>query len=465
MKAAFPLKTDVPNEMILHNKIRLLALVVAACAVGLIIYMPIKAISLKDVEFRVNECERAQDTGMETKTCTDALETLNTAVSRYSDDVQTAILLRNRAWVKYVLGDLDGSKSDTNEAVKLDPNSAWAWYLRGRLNMLTGDPETAIADYRKSSDIDHLDCPTNRRIREMTWVLWKLGKEGPSALDEIIEKKRSANPVDADLAFVEYLSDSKSGPYSRAKDFLDLLIQSTDRPEYLMLLRARINARMNLYEQALEELDTLTNNSELYDKISEQMRAKIQELEAAGNSCAADQFSLQNRMYLYLYSESLQLEFDLQKDLENWEGALSSVDEMIAYRPQEHMPWTKRGEMLESLGRADEALTSYKEAIRLGRPENYNAAHGTASPLIEALFRLSHIYDTQNRSAEAPALWNESLSVAGKSVIKDVQEMMEIAGHYEGEQTGIFDENTKNAVRACLDDAQCNWSRLNSHAR
>ena len=446
--------------MILERRVCLAAILVVACAFGLFIFNPFKARAFQQADSTFAACEIALNTELESKTCRGALAALNKAVSKYGNDDQIVFHVRNRAWVNYVLGDFKASLSDINAALKLDPNSAWAWYLRGRLNMLTGDPDTAIADYRKSSDIDHLYCPSNRRIREMTWVLWKLGKEGPPALDEIIEEKRSANPQDPDLAFVEYLSDSENGPYSRAKDFLDLLIQSTDRPEYLMLLRARINARMNLYEQALEELDTLTNNSELYDKISEQMRAKIPELKGAGNSCAADQFSLQNRMYLYLYSESLQLEFDLQKDIKNWAGALSSVDKMIAYRPQEHMPWTKRGEMLEHLGRVDEALASYEEAIRLGRPENYNAVHGTASPLIEALFRLSHIYNTQNRSAEASAVWDESLSVAGKSVIKDVQGMMEIAGHYEGERTDVYDEKTKAAVRACLSDPKCSWENI-----
>ncbi|WP_170766412.1 tetratricopeptide repeat protein [Ruegeria lacuscaerulensis] len=227
-----------------------------------------------------------------------------------------------------------------------------------------------------------------------------------------------------------------------------------------MLLRARINVRMDHNEQALDELNSLTKNPELYDKFSEQMRARIPELKANGDSCTAKQFSTQNRRYIFLFPDSLQLEIDVQRDTRNWEGALSSVDELIAYRRQRHMPWTERGEILEQFGRQDEALMSYKEAIRLAMPENYDAGHGTAPPLIQALFRLAYIYETQDRSADALTVWDEALSVADDSVIWDVQELMEIAGHYNGDRTDIYDPRTKIAVRACLSDAECKWKKI-----
>ncbi|WP_419555584.1 tetratricopeptide repeat protein [Ruegeria lacuscaerulensis] len=77
---------------------------------------------------------------------------------------------------------------DTDKALELDPNSAWAWYWRGRLNMPSGDMASAISDFRRSSKVDPIYCRTNFRICEMTHVLWRIGKIGPSALGEIKEK-------------------------------------------------------------------------------------------------------------------------------------------------------------------------------------------------------------------------------------------------------------------------------------
>ncbi|MDA7967052.1 hypothetical protein, partial [Ruegeria sp.] len=63
-------------------------------------------------------------------------------------------------------------------------------------------------------------------------------------------------------------------------------------------------------------------------------------------------------------------------------------------------------------------------------------------------------------SAEPADLSTARQGIAHKSVIDYAQKMMEIAGHYEGEQTKTYDEETKTAVRSCPADAKCNWARL-----
>ncbi|WP_170763177.1 tetratricopeptide repeat protein [Ruegeria lacuscaerulensis] len=446
--------------MILRNKIRLLALVVAACAVGLIIYTQIKVISLKEVDSKVIECERAQDSGMEIKRCREALETLNKAISYYAEDENVDALLRDRAWVKTLLDDLDGAMADTNNALALDPNSAWAWYWRGRLNMLTGDMESAIANFRQSSKVNPLYCPTNTRIRRMTHVFYKLGTKGPSVLDETIDKLRYADPRNLNLVFAKYLADSPDGPYSAAHHVLDIMIQSTNRPEHLMLQRARIYERTEEYEKALVDLEDIAKDPEFYEHLGGKLRARIKELKAAGNSCAAEEFSLRNVQIPFVYKDALKLKIDVLSHMTNWGSALASADELIAYRPRAHMNWTKRGKILEQLGRVEEAKMSYKEAIRLARPENYDASNGTSPPLIEALFRLAAIYEEEGRSAEAQAIWDESLSIADNSVIWDVQELMKNAGHYIGERTDFYDPETKSAVHACLNDTTCKWESI-----
>lgn len=362
--------------------------------------------------------------------------------------------------MKYVLDDLEGSLSDTTEAVKLDPNFAWAWYWRGRLNMLAGDVEAAISDYHMSLVADPLYCRTHRILGDITHVTYKIGKNGQSALDEIIETRQCTAQHDQYLAFVNHLANFRDGPYRGAQDVLDQLISSTDRPEHLILRRAWISAQMGQHEDAIDDLDSLTADRELYERVGKQLRAQIRELRAAGNSCAADEFSTRNAQFSSVYRDALRLKIQLQMDLEKWTHALASLDELITVKPYTHVPWTRRGEVLDRLGREDEALASYLEAIRIARPENWNAARGYSPELLQALFRVASIYEVQDRSAEALVVWDKSLSVAHKSVIGYAQEMMGIGGHYKGDQTKIYDEETKTAVRSCLADAECNWARL-----
>lgn len=446
--------------MKLRSTIRLLALIAAACTVGIVVFKPFKRLAYQQTNLTLAACENAWGTETEAEVCGEALAVLDKVISGYDNADQTPVLLRDRAWVKYVLDDLEGSLSDINWALKLAPHSAWSWYWRGRLNMLSGDVRTAIADYRRSLDVDPVYCRTNRVISDITHVMYKIGRNGDSALGEIIKTRRHAGQHDPYLAFVNHLANFSEGPYRGAQNVLDQLIGSTDRPEHLLLLRARVSVQMGLHEEAMVDLDLLTAGSDFYEQVGEQLRAQIHELRAAGNSCAADVFSTRNAQFTFDYRDALRLKIQLQMDSENWTHALATLDVLNGTRTYTHTHWTQRGEVLEKLGREEEALASYLEAIRIARPENWNAKRGSSPALLQALFGVASIHNTQDRSADALVVWDESLSIAHKSVIEYAQKMMEIAGHYEGEQTKTYDEETKTAVRSCLADAKCNWARL-----
>lgn len=60
--------------------------------------------------------------------------------------------------------DLKSALIEFNEAVKLDPNNADAWYYRGNTHYNLFEVEKALADYDKALEInpEHLDALTNR---------------------------------------------------------------------------------------------------------------------------------------------------------------------------------------------------------------------------------------------------------------------------------------------------------------
>ncbi|MBO9411744.1 MULTISPECIES: tetratricopeptide repeat protein [unclassified Ruegeria] len=438
--------------MTLHNTVRLLATAAALCILAFFVFQPFKTMAFERVDSTLTACDSARYTDKQTETCAEALAAHDKAISKYPNDDRIDQILRDRAWLKGTLGQNAESMSDINTALELNPISAWAWYWRGRLNMLTGNLEAAISDYRQALTLDPYYCAPSRRISQMTWMIWKIGGRDPSALDKILDEQ-SLNKVDT--AFANHLASYEGGPQAGALNALDLLIQSTDRPEYLMLLRARQNMQIGQYEAALEELSYVTQDTEVYEKIGEEIRAQISELRAAGNECETDVFSRNNSNFLFVYQDGLRLKVEDQMELEDRTGALTSVNRLIAYRPHRHMTWTTKGEILEQLGRMEEAEASYLEAIRLARPKNNDAAYATSPPFLEALFRLAAIYEREGRQIEARDTWDEALEIAARSVILDVQVLTKNAGHISGDRTGVYDAETIAAVHACLNDATC----------
>ncbi|MEW2915986.1 tetratricopeptide repeat protein [Ruegeria sp. ANG10] len=426
----------------------------------MIVYKSFKTMAFERVDSTLAACKSARHTDKQVEICAEALAAHDKAISKYPTDDHIDHTWQDQAWLKGIMGDYAGSMSDINKALELNPNSAWAWYWRGRLSMPAGNLESAISDYRQALVLDPLYCAPSRRLGYMTWVIWKVGGRDPSALDKILKREQGKSPNNPDMAFVNHLANYADGPQAGALNALDLLIQSTDRPEYLMLLRARQNMQIEQYEAALEELSYLTQGPELYEQLGEGFRAQISELRAAGNECAADVFSGHNSNFYFVYSDGLRLKVNAQMEVEDWAGALTSVDRLIENGRQEHMPWTTKGEILEQLDRLEEAEASYKEAIRLARPENYDAGHATSPPFIEALFRLAAIYEEKGRLVEAQVIWDEALAVADNSVIWDIQELMKNAGHFAGDRTDVYDPQTKAAVHACLKDATCKWESI-----
>ena len=59
-------------------------------------------------------------------------------------------------------GDFDAARTDVEQALALDPDSAGAWYVRGAINEAEGDRDAAREDYRAALNLD----PENEVYKE-----------------------------------------------------------------------------------------------------------------------------------------------------------------------------------------------------------------------------------------------------------------------------------------------------------
>lgn len=393
-----------------------------------------------------------------------ALTVLDRAITLHADDDQIVFLWEDRAWVKAKLGDREGALSDINEAMDLGSNTAWTWYWRGRLNMETGDVRAGILDLQTSLALDPTYCPALGGMRDIKSGLEKLAHKGFHALDAPAIETPVDNPYHPGHLLLQHLARAQERKKLEALDVLDQLISSERHPEFLMLLRARLYSHMGQNDLALSELEKLATSPEYYRPIFDQLSERGAELKNMGKACASRRTYRESSDFISLFSYAMREKVAVQKDQNNLEGMLESLNHWIDNVPDRNGAWVARGKILEEFGRPDEALTNYEEALRLidsgeGHSRFDDALH------IDTLFRLTSIYDDQDRSTHAQTVWDESLSIADNSVIWTLQEMMEIAGHYEGRWHGRYDQKTKVALRACLADAKCKWENISPQMR
>jgi len=116
----------------------------------------------------------------------------------------TVDLLMSRAAQFANEAEVDLSLSILDAVVDIAPNEAEAWYLRAKVNVLKGKPERALADLRRTLNIDGKHY---RAINDLGLILEQLG-----AKKEALEAYRRA------LAVNPFLEDAQEGVEALARE-------------------------------------------------------------------------------------------------------------------------------------------------------------------------------------------------------------------------------------------------------
>ena len=114
----------------------------------------------------------------------EALDQINEALRLSSDD---DTLLVRAAEMRLALGEVENAQSFAGQALDLNPKSATAWALRGRVNLRAGQPRQALADLQRSLAF----APGNREV-----------------LMDLAETYRQLNEPQRALANLQALADS-----------------------------------------------------------------------------------------------------------------------------------------------------------------------------------------------------------------------------------------------------------------
>ncbi|ODR99184.1 hypothetical protein AUC68_03990 [Methyloceanibacter methanicus] len=116
----------------------------------------------------------------------------------------TVDLLMSRAMQFANDSDVDLSLAVLDAVVDIAPEEAEAWYLRAKVNVLAGNPERALADLRRTLNLDEKHY---RAITDLGLVLEQLG-----AKKEALKAYRQALTVNP------YMDDAKAGVDALARE-------------------------------------------------------------------------------------------------------------------------------------------------------------------------------------------------------------------------------------------------------
>ena len=254
-------------------------------------------------------------------------------------------------------GDTETAGERAQAAIELDPDWLQPHLLYSRSLLLSGDEEGAI-DYAARLVGDDPDPDPEARL-ELAIMLVSAGRDDDalSQVNQVLLEQPYRSDALRLMAIInfrlDYLDVAKS-------DFEDLLASGNYTMDALYYL-ARIADRQSETEEAIRYYAQVTVGS---NAIASQTRAAVL-LALNGDEDKAlaqlARFAEVNPTYAV---DMLRARGQLLTSLERYDEALSYFDEVVGYRPDDEGVHLGRAELLLRMGRQEEAIKAYREAVR-----------------------------------------------------------------------------------------------------
>ena len=262
------------------------------------------------------------------------------------------------ATVALQAGDTDHALERVRKSIELDPDNLRAKLLYGRVLLAQGEHDKAI-DYVARIIGDDPDPDPDARM-ELA-VLYMMVNRQDDALSQVNQVLlEQSGRLDA-LRMAAIISFHQGNLDAAREDFQDLLASGRYRMDALYYL-GRIADYRDEKERAIRFYTEVTSGS---NAMSSQRRAAglryYENDDLNGALAQLDEFKYQ--------SPSDWLEVQLAKAqllsmAEEYEEALKIYDKALRDRPDSERAALSRAELLLSMGRLDEALAGYAEAVR-----------------------------------------------------------------------------------------------------
>lgn len=384
----------------------------------------------------------------------EALDVLDDAIARLPEQKNINRLWKERAWVNGKLDKIHEALADIDRAMELGDDSAWAWYWRGGLHWEIEDRKASYADFQKSLAIDPHFCRSIWAINSWSDALVETIEATPFEARDFIDDLLTEYPEDILLLRGRYLASLIAEEFETALQDINHVIDVAEYPDLSHFTRALFYKSLGQYDLALADLILLIERKETQAEIIRQIHQEMAELSDAGKKCAAEALSWKNMDLMVLHRYALKQKMIVHTEVSDWESVISTLDLMIEDDPDDVDNFLMRGIAQEELGRPEDALASYDQAIRLiesGDAESPSRDNGYAKTYD---YRGS-IHQSRRRAEQAQSDFDSALRLGDSEYVTAFQRRMQQAGHYGGPLSGIYDAPTKQALRRCASDRLC----------
>lgn len=254
--------------------------------------------------------------------------------------------------------DIEYAQKRTLRAIELDPEWLRPRLLYGRSLMLAGDQDAAIDYIARLIGDDPQPDPDARM--ELALVMMAAGRED-DALSQVNQIQYETGSQPDALRLMAILNFRQENLDAAWEDFQDLLSTGRHTMDALFYLariadfRGESERAIRLYTQVKDGSHTVTAQRRASALIAYQRDEPDAAIERL------DEFARDNPLFAV---DMVQAKAQLLASLERYDEALTSYDKMVEFRPDEEGVALGRAELLLRMDRVDESVEQYRKAVK-----------------------------------------------------------------------------------------------------
>lgn len=317
------------------------------------------------------------------------------------------------------------------------------------LRLEARDYGLALHGYQRAIATNPENVKAHDAKKELLGSVMEVFSDNPDALVEFVDRGLLYDANDSALFGLRAIAYRRLGDLASALSDFEMAMELHHYPHFFQLKRARLLWESDQAELASEDFEFLIRELAPNGPLVKRFESEIRQLDGYDRIVRQNALDFVPKLRIDTFVES----WKLNRQENNFEAALVSIDALRQLLPNDLDVSLERAELLEVLGRTDDALQEYEAAIALSEATDQERLRNAM--MVKVLLSRAELYIGRGSIDLALNHFRTVFTNAWPGKVQELQDVLTQEGFYTGELDDVYDSEVEIALRLCLEQFKC----------